>query len=191
MLRRCTFAVALLALAAFAPTPAARAADLSLMGSWWDTSDLGEAAGVGVRVSWQFSKATMLDIGAHYFEELTEGTELDDLGDLDFDQIFEEDGLQVIPIEAGVRFGPGGFYAGLGLSYYLLDAPSGVEIDDELGYYGILGWEFGKPRGFRVFVEGKYRVIEGDIGADITDVLDTITVDLGGLSLNVGVTFRL
>lgn len=175
----CTLAV----LTAGAP---AMAGDFGLYGSWWDTDALGETAGGGVKYA--FGDAGLrFEIRGSYFPDLTE----------DFGQLIENGTgkaeVEAIVPEAGItyNFAPGSnaqFYLGGGLSYYLLDI-NRLELDDEVGYYGLAGIVLGGGgTGPAFFAEALYRSVEGTItGSSITEEID---LDLSGLSANLGVLFR-
>ena len=177
----------------------AYATDFSVFASQWDTEDLGEAVGVGVRFSWLFTQNSMLDVGASFFEELDEGVDISSLSDLDSARL-AEDGVQTIPIDVGLRWGPRGLYVGGGVTYFMLDGPNSLNIDDEYGYYGVLGYQFGNRRsgGLGFFIEAKYRQVEGTLESDVEDLgdiddidlVDGFDLDLGGLNYSVGLTFQ-
>lgn len=185
--QRLAILATLLLLSMALATPAS-ALDFSVMGSWWDTDSLGQTAGGGIRLSWAFGNASALDLSAFYFQKLDETKDINNFGDLEDALI--KDGIDVIPIDLGTRFGPGGFYLGGGITYFMIDAPSGVEIDDEVGWYGSLGWEIGDDDGLRFVIEGIYRDVEGRVNVRNDSIeLNDIPLDLGGIHVNAGVTF--
>ena len=90
-MRRTTFVLSVLALLfVFASAPAA-AGDFGIFGSFWDTDDLGETAGGGVKFS--FGDRFKLRAAGTYYPDLTE-----DAGDL------VEDGDIVLIRVAGSHF---------------------------------------------------------------------------------------
>lgn len=176
-------ALVLTALLAGAP---AVAGDLGLYGSYWDTDALGETAGGGAKFVIGDS-AVRWELRGSFFPDLTE----------DFDQLVD-DGAGELEVEAIVpeagfayNFAPGNtaqFYLGAGLSYYLLDATD-VELDDEVGYYGVAGFSVGGAGdGPAFFAELMYRSVEGTVEDE--DLFDEVDVDLSGPSANVGILFR-
>lgn len=177
------FPVVLAALLAGAP---AMAGDLGLYGSYWDTDALGETAGGGAKFVIGDS-AVRWELRGSFFPDLTE----------DFDELVDnrsgEIEVEAIVPEAGIayNFAPGNttqFYLGAGLSYYLLDATD-VELDDEVGYYGVAGLSLGgRGDGPAFFAEVMYRSVEGTVKDD--DLVRDVDVDLSGPSANVGILFR-
>lgn len=177
------FLFALAALVAGAP---ALAGDLGFFGSYWDTDQIGETAGGGVR--WAIGDAALrLELRGSYFPDLTE-----DFSELVDDGSGELEVEAIVP-EAGVayNFAPGAstqFYLGGGLSYYLLDATD-VELDDEVGYYGVAGLRLGgQGDGAAFFAEVMYRSVEGTVEDE--DLIDDVDVDLSGPAANIGVLFH-
>jgi hypothetical protein len=189
-------ALCLSTLAAFAATPV-HAGDFSLMGSYWDTDVAGETAGGGVILGLPLNESFAIELRATYFEQLS-----DDALENAFhshDPVFLRQGIQALPLEAGVRIGfaPGATfrpYVGGGASYFLLDSDFG-EIQDELGYYAALGATVGDGRGAEFFFEGLYRKATAHVKIDPQhfDDIDDINVDdeaalkLDGLGVNAGV----
>ena len=130
----------------------------------------------------------------------------DAIVDLEGSDAFVDDGFEVIPIDIGIRFGRPGLYLGAGGTYFMIDAPQSVivsdpllgdivvpiaEVDDELGYYGLIGWEFGSRKS-KVFVELMYRFMDGTVtNSDIDDfqVIDQVDLDLSGPQYNIGFNF--
>lgn len=203
------FLATLVAVAALlAPAPAT-AWDLTIMAAGWETDALDDVGGAGVRLSWAMTESVTFDIGAYYIEELR-GT-IKDYGnaivDLEGSDAFVEDGFEVIPVDIGFRLGRPGIYIGAGGSYYQIDAPTSVvvvdpvlgpvtvpiaDVDDEVGYYGLIGWEFGS-RKTKVFIEAMYRSVEGTVtNSDIADfevAENRVALDLSGPQFNAGFTF--
>ncbi len=99
---------------------------LALYGSYWDTEDADDTWGAGATWRWG-----VLELRGTYYEDVTS----------------DRDGLDIevedIPIEAGAawsfapesNFNP---YISGGVSYHILDTNVG-DIDDEFGWYGVLG----------------------------------------------------
>jgi hypothetical protein len=183
---------------AFLLPASASAASFALFGSYWDTDALEEAAGGGIAVGFELSQVIDLEFRATYLEELTDEP-LDALFDND-DPVFEESSIEVLPIDIGLRFNilrrenvnP---YLGAGGTYYLLDSKRpGIEIDDEFGYYGVVGARFGDNVGPSFFIEALYRKVEGTavndcVDPDVGDIdfIDRVTLDLDGPSANAGI----
>ena len=186
------------ALFCIASTPAARAElGFSLYGSYWEPDDTSDAGGGGIELLFPISPRWDVDLRASYFEEL-DAEPLDQLGDAE--SPFQEHGLEVLPLELGLRFAfaPDAAvrpYIGGGAGYYVLDSDFGV-VDDEAGWYGILGLGFGNREGASFFVEAQYRKMEATVEEDPSDPFDFegfdegVALDLDGVGFNAGVTWR-
>ncbi|MEM7050704.1 MAG: outer membrane beta-barrel protein [Acidobacteriota bacterium] len=174
----------------------AQAGNVALYGSYWDTEDTGENIGGGARLGLMSVGSLEFEARVSFYEEAT-----DDLFDriLDGEDPRTGNGIQVTPVELGVRFNLGrpiGFrpYIGAGASYYVLDADTG-DVDDEGGYYGLFGFELGDQSGLRFFAEAMYRTVEATVEfdrddfPDITIDEDQFDIDLGGVAINAGVTW--
>ena len=192
-----------LALVLLAPA-ASFAAGFTLFGSYWDTDQLGDTAGAGIVFGIPVGGNFDLDLRASYYEELE-----DQSFDAFLDDVFDDDrnplvanSLEVTPLEIGLKynFNPGevvNFYLGGGGGYYLLDN-SRFDVDDEFGYYAVVGFTAGDPDGTAFVLEGVYRKVEGSVvndpsSLDDVDDLDfnnAVDVDLDGIALNAGVIFR-
>ncbi len=185
----------LLLLTALAAAPAS-ATDFAIFGSWWDTEELGETAGGGIKL--ETGQTFQLQFRASYYPDLTE----------DFGQLIDEDDdffkfeLEAIPLEAGIKLNLGGGsvrpFIGGGATYFLLDSNFG-EIDDEVGYYLTAGLELGGGGGgVGFFAEALYRNVEGTLNFDPEDIEDIedveiedeVAIDLSGLAVNAGIVFR-
>lgn len=183
-----------------AVTPA-YAGGLSIYGTYWNTDAADEAAGGGLRfgIPLGATGVLQLDLGATYYEELVDRP-FDALGDVDTP--FVENGLQVIPVEAGLRLNfaensrlnP---YIGGGGTYYFIDSDFG-DVDDEAGWYARVGTEFGQVNGNGFFAEAGYRGVEVTVENDPEDFDDfddiefeeQTEVDLSGALVNVGYVWR-
>jgi len=184
---------ALLLATTLVAAPAA-AGGFGAYGAYWDTDAADQAAGGGLRLGLPLGPVLQLDLGATYYEELV-NRPFDALGDVDTP--FVENGLQVLPVEAGLRLNLGANgrvnpYLGGGAQYLFLDSDFG-DVDDEAGWYARLGAEFG---GF--FVEGGYRGVEATVVNDPADFEDfddlefeeETEVDLSGAMVNLGYVWR-
>ncbi|MEA2604746.1 MAG: hypothetical protein QOF89_5738 [Acidobacteriota bacterium] len=160
----------------------AKAADLGVFGTYWDTRDADQGYGVGGKVDF----ARFLELRASYFSDVTSNNPVPGRGDFK---------LRVVPLEAGLvykfapneRFTP---YVGGGASYLLLDTNRG-NIDNELGWYGVVGADVKTDHGFGVMVEGTYRSVDSTIRDSGTDTtVDTrVDLQLRGFGANVGLVW--
>jgi len=189
---------ALLMAATLAATPAA-AGGFSAYGTYWNTDAADEAAGAGLRFGIPLGSVVQIDLGAAYYEELV-NRPFAALGDIDTP--FVENGLQVTPVEAGLRFNFAEYsrfnpYIGGGAHYLFLDSDFG-EVDDEAGWYARLGTEFGQVNGNGFFVEAGYRGVEVTVENDPEDFEDfddvefepETEIDLSGALVNLGYVWR-
>jgi len=176
MKRTILWATAVLALLA----GPASATDFGLFGAYWDTKDADNALGVGGK----FDFARFLELRASYFSDLTADTSPERR---DFE-------IKAIPLEAGLnfkfaqsdRFTP---YVGGGIGYYLLDTNRG-DIDDETGWYAVVGADFKGSSNLGFMVEGIYRGMEATVhGDDLNDITGDVDVDFGGLGVNAGLVW--
>jgi hypothetical protein len=145
---------------------------VELGGFWanWDTSEYGKSGGYGLKLA---------------LSEKGQETQVELRGSIFSDLAPEESGetLEVIPIELGTRFpivGEGSLsaYLGLGAGYYLMDMET-QSVDDEFGYYGLLGLQLRMGKTFSLFGEIMYRMVEAS-----TDIQD---YKLDGLGVNAGI----
>ena len=175
------FAAAALALIA---GPAA-ATDFGLYGAYWNTQDADEALGAGAKLR----LGRFVELRGTYFSDVTADT---DPERFDFE-------VSAIPLEAGLRFDfaenetftP---YVGGGAGYYLLDTTEG-DIDDEVGWYAVLGGEFARrPSGLSFMAEAIYRQMEATVKEDRDGfpdhIHDDVTFQLDGLGVNAGLVWH-
>jgi opacity protein-like surface antigen len=158
----------------------ASANDFGLFGSGWNTKDADQGMGVGGKVN----LGRLFELRAAYFSDLTADTSPESR---DFE-------LKAVPLEAGLafkfadneRFSP---YAGGGVGYYLLDTNRG-EVDDETGWYAVLGADFKTSENLGFMVEGIYRGMEATVrNDDPSDVIGDVDLDFGGLGVNAGLVW--
>jgi len=186
--------LAALTVVLLAPASASAGA-FAVYGTWWDTDEADDVAGVGANYAWNLGEVVDLEARLAWYEELTEEP---------IDDFFSGNspiatGLTVIPVEVGLRFNfarDSEFWnpwAGGGLAYYVLDTDSG-NIDDEVGFYGTFGSTFGDGQGIDFYTEIGYRFAEAtveDLDLDFDGLLDeTVDVNLNGPSVNAGVVWK-
>lgn len=160
------------------------AGEIGAFGSYWDTTDAGEALGFGTKL-----RFGIFEIRGTYFRDVT----------ADLDEDTDDFEVSAIPIEAGIAFkfaqdarvSP---YLGGGAGYYMLDT-SEFDIDDELGWYAVAGADIGGgSSGLGFNVEAIYRSMEATVREDADgrpgDIDEEVDLDLGGVGLNAGVVFR-
>jgi hypothetical protein len=181
--------VLLPALVLFAIAQAASAASeggtkFSVFASVYTAEDYEKADGVGFRVS--FGGDIAFELTTAYYTTF-DSTFDQQIGDVRVRDVGIE--LDVIPIDAGIRFkvGAGPIYVAFGGTYYLLDA-DGATVDDEVGLYGNFGVQFS-----HFYAEAGYREVDGeleDFPVPAGVVLDEDPdVGLSGFFVNVGWRF--
>lgn len=181
-----------------AAAPAAHAAvGFSIFGSYWDTDEADDAGGGGLEIAFPLSPRWDIDFRGSYFEQL-DAKPLQVLGDAD--SPFRHTGLDVVPLELGLRFAlaPNAVvhpYLGAGAGYYLLDSDAG-DVKDEGGWYGLFGLGFGDQEGASFFVEAQWRKMEAtvevdpDTPGDFEGFDSPVAIELDGLGVNAGVSWR-
>lgn len=194
-------AVAAVALLCVATAPAGAAYEFSIFGSpYWAPDDTDEVAGGGLSFDIPVGSNWAVDLRGSYFEETRPDAfhEAFEVGDNQ--SPFRENGLEVVPLEVGGRYNflpeskvrP---YAGAGVGYYMLDTDIG-SVNDEGGYYGLVGLGLGNPEKTNFFIEANYRSMQATVEVDPNSISDfqgfdpKVGVDLDGLGFNVGVSFR-
>jgi len=173
----------------------------TLYGAYTSANDGGNAFGGGLGWEWG-----ILQIRGTYF---------DDVKAKDFENagcppncVFGHPKISDIPVEIGLKFRfPSEYvtpFVGGGAGYHFLRltdsnavGPAGNrlrdEINDELGWYAMLGADFMTSPNFGIFVEGNYRWIRGTVqsrGNQIIGARDKVDLQLGGPGANVGLVWR-
>src|SRR5262245_49052344 len=120
--------------------PAVADFGFTIFGAWWGPDETSDVGGGGIEFAFPFSERWELNLRGSYYEEL-DPEPLQDL--FDTDSPFRDRGVEVLPIELGLRFelapdAPVHPYIGGGGGYYIIDSSFG-EIGDEGGWYGLFG----------------------------------------------------
>jgi len=152
------------------------AGSFGVYGSYWDSSDADASWGAGVRVGFDFFKWMELEFHGTYFPDF--GTDI--LG--------STVDITATPVDGGLRFDflpdkKFNIYAGLGASYYFMDASDG-SMDNSTGWYGEAGLEFGKNTHF--FVEAMWRAMDTTLSVGSFDD----DADFDGISGQVGFNWK-
>ena len=170
-----------LVLLGWAIQPKAQAVDMSVAGfaSYVDLDSGGSSTGGGALVRFGLCDWFAVDARASYFN----------VGDLD---------AALVPLEAVALFQvplledrlvP---YAGLGIGYYMFTDSdlAAVKIDDNVGYFPVVGVEFrfGQEKQWSVFGEARWLFIFSDVDAAISSGLSSD--NLSGVGLNLGVSLK-
>jgi hypothetical protein len=188
----------LAALAVFA-VPAE--AQFKIYGSYWSPGDLDEVGGGGIGFGIPFGESGLsLDLAATYYQELSDEP-LRNAFD-DDEGVFQDEGLEVLPVDVGLHynFAPRGMFSpwiGAGGTYFLIDTTrNNFEIDDETGFHVSAGTQIGQRDGVNFFAEAIYRSTEStlrrseDDFPDPSDSVDEVDIDLDGVAVNAGISWR-
>lgn len=199
-MRRIFAPLALLMICLVCASPA-MATGFELFGSYWNTSDVDDTFGGGIALGIPLGETGLgLKFRGTYYQELTDEP-FDNLFD-DDEPFFEEESLEVAPIEAGLSYNFGRSetvnpWVEAGFTYFLLDTTrEGFDVDDETGFHVAVGSAFGNPDGVNFFAEALYRSTEATIvrrerrGDDDIDLRDEVNIDLDGFAVNAGVVWR-
>ena len=73
-------------------------------------------------------------------------------------------------------------YVGGGVGYYFFDESGSISIDDDFGYYAVVGWDQSLTKNVLVFAEAKYLWLTPD-----TNMKDD---DFSGVGANIGVAYN-
>jgi hypothetical protein len=159
------------------------AGQFGIYGSYWDTKDAQSGYGGGAKVSWG-----IFELRGTYFNDVTAKRVPDRF---DFK-------LHAAPIGAGLKFdlthndtgvNP---YVGGGAAYYLLSTNQG-KTQDEVGWYAIAGLDIPTRSTVGVNVEAIYHGVRGtvkDLRTDNVHIVNRTNIDLSGIGVNAGVTWR-
>ena len=180
MIRRCWLAAVIAGLTLSGTFPAS-GLDFSVggFGSYFDADEGGDAYGGGALVRMGIFKWLAVDGRAGYF----------DLSDSD---------INIVPLEAAAMLRlpllketlvP---YAGVGVGYYLYDGSDEVEIDDDVGFFPLLGLElrFGSRKQWALFGEARWLFLSTDIESAGDEVVEFDDDDIDGVGVNLGLIYR-
>jgi len=186
-------ACGLLGVVALAPAPA-EAAGFQLFGSYFEPDLDGETVGIGFGYGFRIARPLDVDVRVTFFDTADSASLEGLFQNLGLPEL--DAGIDIHPIDLGLRYNftpenpTGTVYVGAGVSYYLLDAVQ--EMDDELGFYAMVGAVFGRGPAF--FVEGMYRLADdGNIASDEIPGLeqfDGIDIGLDGPQVSFGILLR-
>jgi hypothetical protein len=162
--------------------PALADGGIDLYATYGEVIEGETAFGLGARldlggVNWRF------DAAANAFAEVDGISDVDEIS-------FEDESVSIYAFDLGLRyvFKDGHTlrpYLGGGVSYLTANATS-ASIDAGFGAYGMAGLRYGKKPGINFMAELIYRYAEVDASSGLTD---TAELDVGGLALQVGLSF--
>ncbi len=163
-------------------SPALAGGGIDLYASYGEVVEGENAFGLGARlnlggVHWRFDAA------------VTAFGEADDISSVG-DVSFEDDSVSVYAFDLGLRyiFKDGDSlrpYLGGGVSYLSVNADI-ASVDSGFGAYAMAGLRYGKKPGINFMAEVIYRMAEVDASTGLTDAAE---LDVGGLALQIGLSF--
>lgn len=163
------------------------AGGLGVGASFWSTDEADDGNGVGGRLAIDLGESIDFDVHVSFLGELlvdgftgVPATELD-----------------VVPVDIGLSWGFGGRSritprVGAGVSYVMFDTKgSGVnsEVDDEFGYYGLLGVDFAFGTRGAIYLEGIFRTTKAELRDFGLVEFDRQSFTASGPAANIGVMF--
>ena len=158
---------------------------VGIYGSYFNADDPGPGFGGGIKIKTDLSEYFGVEARASCITQ--------------FDEDDTDDGVYLIPLEAGLLFNlplqdsPLNLYGGGGIGYAIIPEADDVDLDDEICFYAVAGVEFSLSDSASLFAEAQYRVLEVD-GAEVDDYgevdLDDEKVDFSGFGINAGLLFR-
>lgn len=152
-----------------------RGVEMGVFGTGLDSQDLGEGFGGGVKLELNPLDRVSIDARASYIN-------------------FDDTDVEVIPLEAagllnfpmlGERIVP---YAGAGVGYYHFDG-NGAEIDDNVGFFPLVGVEVGLQR-ISVMAEARWLFLQTDVDSAKAELANVTKANIDGVGINVGVIYR-
>jgi hypothetical protein len=187
---RLFFALAFLALAA---GPAClHASDFAVYGAYTKPQDADNSWGGGVKLTFGY-----FEIRSTYFKGINERP-----SDFPCPPLCSSSKprIQYVPLEAGLVYkfkqdptlqpylGAGGGY------YFLRRTGSGFgRVNDEAGFYGVVGTDINFSRGFGLMVEANYRRVRAtvkDNSSDVPVLHEGVRLQLGGPGVNAGLVWH-
>lgn len=150
--------------------------------SWLNAEDLDNGYGAGLKYNVMYEGVLPrlglgLDVRGGWL--MFEGDDNDYGTDLDMFPV-EATALASYEVFDGAK--P---YAGVGIGGYFFDEDDdAVDVDDELGFYVVLGWDQSIMKHLSVFAEAKYLWLEPEAKGPAGVEQD---LDVGGFGANVGI----
>ena len=146
-------------------------------GSWWQM-DENSADGFGFGLRHKITFTPLLGI-----EGRASWISFSDVFPVSIPNPPEDNGADVIPLEAMGVVSLGLFYGGVGVGYYMFDAET-TSLSDEVGWFGLLGVELGLGP-VKAFADVKWTQVETNVEGN------SQTFNADGPGVTVGVEFGL
>ena len=182
-MKRALFALGLL-VALVAP---ASAGTIGVHGGWIDTDQAGDDIGFGLLLDFRVAKKVDIELRGTDFREMTTQVAGSDFNlqmttlDLGFTYNFLKDEWRLTP------------YVGGGGTYYLMDSTpdSQGRVEDEYGWYAVVGLDFPISKRWIIYVEGMWRDAKASIKGNDLGFEPTVdqSVNLNGPQVNLGIGF--
>jgi hypothetical protein len=182
-----------LALAAVVTVPASAANnDFALYGSYTKPQDADNSWGGGAKLRFGF-----FEIRSTYFNGIDERR-----SDFPCPPLCSNSKprIQFVPLEAGLVYKfrqdptiqP---YLGAGGGYYFLRQTNSAfgKLNDEAGFYGVIGTDINFGRNVGLMIEGNYRRVRAtvkDNSSDIPTLREGVRLQLGGPGVNAGIVWH-
>lgn len=171
----------------------AMAGSVGAFASWWSPEDSNDEFAGGLMLEWRVGERVDLEFRASWFDNV--------VTDLPDDAPGVEIPYSAVPLDFGFAYNfisdqrkitP---YVGGGGTYFLLDADDDGQgrIEDEWGWYGVVGLDVPVGANWKVFIEGMYRDSEATLKGNDLGLIDPSEVeaffDLKGPAVNGGIAF--
>ncbi len=147
---------------------AGEAKSIGAFASYWNSKDLDNGYGLGVKHKFQIIPIVAVDVRASWLSFSGVSDDFLGLGNGD---------LNMFPLEATALAQLGLFYGGVGAGYYIFDGKN-LDYDNAPGGFLLAGLKF-TLGGLGAFGELKYTWVESKV--------DDVTVDASGVGVNLGV----
>lgn len=173
------FAIAIMALVMVSQTANAEVLGTSLAAYWsyLDSEDISAANGGGARLKFTMTEIIGIEGRAAYMK-------------------FDEGDLTMVPAEAAltlnIPIGPLRAFGGVGIGYYFFDTDA-ADVQDQVGYFPLVGAEFDFGEDFFVYGEARWLFLSADADAvveELEGVVEGETADFDGLGVQLGLGLR-
>jgi len=157
-------------------------------GSWLNADDLDDGFGVGIKYSLivQDVAPALPRLGVGF--DVRAGWLMFDGDDNDYGTDLDVFPVELTALVSYKVIGGSTLYAGGGIGYYFFDVDdSRFDVDDEFGFYALVGWDQKVHESISVFAEAKYLWLEPDVKGPRGWKTD---LDVGGFGVNLGVCFN-
>ncbi len=159
-------------------------AEIGIYAAYWDTKDIGDSIGPGIKYVLELSPVIRAEARLSY--QATFDSHHQDVA------IYPLELSLVGNIYSGAQYST---YLGAGAGYYIIEGGfkwpgANLEPDsqNDFGYFILAGIEMPLREDISLFAEAAYNFLSADKGKAVGDHLHTLK--LGGFGANAGVTYR-